>query len=233
MVRLNEAIDLVLAAARPLGAERVTVLEALGRAAAAAVVSAADVPSFDNSAMDGFAVRGADLELARREGLPVVAEIPAGTVADRAARAGPGGAHHDRGTHARRAPTRSCRSSTSRSATAACSCARRRRRRQRAPRRRGRAPRRRACCRVARRSARPRSACWRRSASSEVDCGRAARGWPSSPPAASWCRSGSPLGPGQIRNSNSFAAWARCSRRAASRSCSGIARRRPRRDPSA
>ena len=81
MVRLNEAIDLVLAAARPRGAERVTVLEALGRTAAGDVVSAADVPSFDNSAMDGFAVRGADLDLARREGLPVVDGVPAGSVA--------------------------------------------------------------------------------------------------------------------------------------------------------
>jgi len=81
VVRLNEAIDLVLDAARPLGAERVTVLEALGRATAAEVVSAADVPPFDNSGMDGFALHAADLELACREGLPVVAEIPAGTVA--------------------------------------------------------------------------------------------------------------------------------------------------------
>ncbi len=81
MVRLNEAIDLVLATARPLGAERVSVTGALGRAAAADVTSAADVPSFDNSAMDGFALRAADLERAAREGLPVVAEIPAGTVA--------------------------------------------------------------------------------------------------------------------------------------------------------
>ncbi len=55
MISLNEAIDLVLAAVRPLAAERVPLLEALGRAAAADVVSPADVPSFDNSAMDGFA----------------------------------------------------------------------------------------------------------------------------------------------------------------------------------
>jgi molybdopterin molybdotransferase len=81
VVRLNEAIDLVLAAVRRLGAERVAVCEALGRAAAGDIVSAADVPSFDNSAMDGFAVRAADLATAQRDGLPVVAEIPAGTVA--------------------------------------------------------------------------------------------------------------------------------------------------------
>ena len=61
MISLNEAVDLVLAAVRPVAAERVPLLEALGRTAAADVVSPEDVPSFDNSAMDGFAARGADL----------------------------------------------------------------------------------------------------------------------------------------------------------------------------
>jgi len=81
LISLNEAVDRVLAAVRPLGAERVPLLEALGRTVAADIVSPADVPSFDNSAMDGFAVRGADLGLAASEGLAVVAEIPAGSVA--------------------------------------------------------------------------------------------------------------------------------------------------------
>jgi molybdopterin molybdotransferase len=81
VISLNEAVDLVLAAVRPLAAERVPLLEALGRAAAAEIVSPADVPSFDNSAMDGFALRGADLNAAQRDGLAVVAEIPAGSVA--------------------------------------------------------------------------------------------------------------------------------------------------------
>ena len=90
MIPLNEAVDRVLAAVRPLGAEQVPLLEALGRTVAADVVSPADVPSFDNSAMDGFAVRGADLDVAAGEGLAIVAEIPAGSVAScRCARARP------------------------------------------------------------------------------------------------------------------------------------------------
>jgi len=82
VISLNEAVDLVLAAVRPVAAERVPLLEALGRTAAADVVSPEDVPSFDNSAMDGFAARGADLAgVARSDGLPIVVEIPAGSVA--------------------------------------------------------------------------------------------------------------------------------------------------------
>ena len=83
MITLNEAVDLVLAAVRSLPAERVPLLEGLGRTVAAEVVSPEDVPSFDNSAMDGFALRGADLGAAQGDGLAIVAEIPAGTVAAR------------------------------------------------------------------------------------------------------------------------------------------------------
>jgi molybdopterin molybdotransferase len=84
VITLNEAIDLVLAAVRPLGRERVALLDALGRAAAQDVVSQQDVPSFDNSAMDGFAVRGADMVgAAHGDGLVIAAEIPAGRVAER------------------------------------------------------------------------------------------------------------------------------------------------------
>ena len=79
MISLNEAIDLVLAEVRPVSQERLPLLEALGRVTAAEVVSPAEVPSFDNSAMDGFAVRGADLAgVAQGEGLVITAEIPAG-----------------------------------------------------------------------------------------------------------------------------------------------------------
>jgi molybdopterin molybdotransferase len=81
VITLSEAVDLVLAAVRPLPAERVPLFEALGRTVAADVVSPEAVPSFDNSAMDGFAVRGADLDDARVAGLAIVAEIPAGSVA--------------------------------------------------------------------------------------------------------------------------------------------------------
>jgi len=57
---LPEATRLVLAAAVPLEAERVPLAEAAGRVAAEAGRSAVDLPPFDRSAMDGYAVRAAD-----------------------------------------------------------------------------------------------------------------------------------------------------------------------------
>jgi molybdopterin molybdotransferase len=57
---LLEATELVLAAAAPLEAERVPLAEAAGRVAAEEGRSAVDLPPFDRSAMDGYAVRAAD-----------------------------------------------------------------------------------------------------------------------------------------------------------------------------
>src|SRR5919201_2444757 len=48
--------ELVLAAVRPLGSERVPVSEALGRVLAEDVSAEEDLPPFDSSAMDGYAV---------------------------------------------------------------------------------------------------------------------------------------------------------------------------------
>jgi molybdopterin molybdotransferase len=54
---IDEARAKVLAAVRPLPPEVVAVRDALGRVLAEDVVAQRDVPSFANSAMDGFAVR--------------------------------------------------------------------------------------------------------------------------------------------------------------------------------
>ena len=77
MISIHEALDAVLAAVRPLPSEEVPLLQALGRAAAERIVSPEQVPTFANSAMDGFAVSGAELEGGRRE-FRVVVDIPAG-----------------------------------------------------------------------------------------------------------------------------------------------------------
>lgn len=45
---------------QPLGAERIPLSDALGRVLAECVIAAVDVPSFDRSNFDGFAVRAAD-----------------------------------------------------------------------------------------------------------------------------------------------------------------------------
>jgi molybdopterin molybdotransferase len=77
VISIHEALDAVLAAVRPLDAEEVPLLQALGRAAADRIISPEEVPPFANSAMDGFAVSGTDLEAGRRE-FRVTVDIPAG-----------------------------------------------------------------------------------------------------------------------------------------------------------
>jgi molybdopterin molybdotransferase len=60
LVTIDEALRLVLAATRPLEAEEVAVRDAGGRVLAAPATAAVDLPPFDSSAMDGYAVRAAD-----------------------------------------------------------------------------------------------------------------------------------------------------------------------------
>ncbi len=62
-LRLEEALEKMLAEADPVaGSETLPLLAALGRVLAEDVASAVDVPSHTNSAMDGYAVRAADLQ---------------------------------------------------------------------------------------------------------------------------------------------------------------------------
>ncbi len=74
---VDEHRAVVSALMTPMPAEDVPVLQARGRVLAADVVAGVALPSFDNSAMDGYAVRAADLADAPVE-LPVAADIPAG-----------------------------------------------------------------------------------------------------------------------------------------------------------
>jgi molybdopterin molybdotransferase len=80
-MNVEEALALVLALVKPLPAEQVSLLDALGRVLAEDATSDIDVAPFDNSAMDGFAVRAADLAGATEESpreLDVIAHIAAG-----------------------------------------------------------------------------------------------------------------------------------------------------------
>ena len=60
MISIDEALGLVLDGLAPLGAERVPLDTAAGRVVAEPAASAVDLPPFDRSAMDGYAVRAAD-----------------------------------------------------------------------------------------------------------------------------------------------------------------------------
>ena len=84
LTEIEEARRLVLDRVVPLEAEPVALKDALGRVLAEPVTSADAVPGFDNSAMDGYAVRAADT--AGADGgarLPVVDESRAGHPAQR------------------------------------------------------------------------------------------------------------------------------------------------------
>ena len=78
MISFDEAVDLVRAAARPLGTETVGIETAAGRVLAAPVIARIASPRCDVSAMDGYAVRDEDLT-ALPARLPVVGESLAGT----------------------------------------------------------------------------------------------------------------------------------------------------------
>lgn len=84
LVDIEDARRRVRDAVTPLPRETVALDAALGRVLAENVVAGEPVPAFDNSAMDGFAVRGDDLAGASPEHplrLPVVGESRAGAPA--------------------------------------------------------------------------------------------------------------------------------------------------------
>jgi molybdopterin molybdotransferase len=73
---LGEALRLVLDPVGPLPAERVPLAAALGRVATESARAAVDLPPFDRSAMDGYAVRAA--EAAVGLALPLAGDVAAG-----------------------------------------------------------------------------------------------------------------------------------------------------------
>jgi molybdopterin molybdotransferase len=80
MLSVRQALDFLLGAARPVEeVETVPTLEANGRVLAQDQVSLLDVPSADNTQMDGYAVRAADCASGRAS-LRVAQRIPAGSV---------------------------------------------------------------------------------------------------------------------------------------------------------
>lgn len=82
---VEEQLARVLDAVEILEAETHAVTDAAGRTLADPAVAAHDIPLFDNSAMDGFAVHAADVAAASEENpvvLQVVADLPAGVSLD-------------------------------------------------------------------------------------------------------------------------------------------------------
>jgi molybdopterin molybdotransferase len=84
VITVGEAVQLILKQIRPLAPEEAPILDARGRILFENVRAARNVPPFDNSAMDGFAVRWEDVEQASPTApsvLRVLETVPAGYVA--------------------------------------------------------------------------------------------------------------------------------------------------------
>jgi len=92
LTSLTTAQQIVLDAANVLGCEKVGLLEALGRVLGEDIIASRANPPWDNSAMDGFAVRWADIHsehaISKIPELKIVEDVAAGAVATKSV--GPG-----------------------------------------------------------------------------------------------------------------------------------------------
>ena len=86
MIAVEEALDRILRRLAPLGSERVDVTHALHRVLAEDIAAAADIPPWPNSSMDGYALRGGDTREAgasRPARLRLAGRVAAGAIAER------------------------------------------------------------------------------------------------------------------------------------------------------
>ncbi|MCS6870657.1 MAG: molybdopterin molybdotransferase MoeA [Anaerolineae bacterium] len=91
MYSVDEALERILRHFAPLPTEHVRLEEAFGRVLAQPIHATHDLPPFPNSALDGYAVRAADVATASSESpvrLPVIGDIPAGSFPQAPLRAG-------------------------------------------------------------------------------------------------------------------------------------------------
>ena len=83
MIRVDEALDKILSHIDPLGFEKVSLLDSLGRVIGEDVYAKRDIPPLDNSAMDGYALRSVDVREASQDHplqLEVIEDLPAGYI---------------------------------------------------------------------------------------------------------------------------------------------------------
>ncbi len=85
-ISVDQALEHILQCISPLGDETVPLTEALDRVLVEDVISPVDIPPFANAAMDGYAVRAADVAGATPAApvtLQVIGEVPAGSLPER------------------------------------------------------------------------------------------------------------------------------------------------------
>jgi molybdopterin molybdotransferase len=82
LTRLEDALKIVLDTVPVLGIEKISLLDALGRVLAQDIIAERDNPPWNNSAMDGFAVRYEDIKQEHAISTPtilkVIEDVPAG-----------------------------------------------------------------------------------------------------------------------------------------------------------
>ena len=87
LTRLEDALKVILDAVPVLGIEKISLLDALGRVLAENIIADRDNPPWDNSAMDGFAVRYEDIKqeyaVTTPTVLKVIEDVPAGRFASK------------------------------------------------------------------------------------------------------------------------------------------------------
>jgi molybdopterin molybdotransferase len=89
LLPVAEAEQLIAARVNPIsGRQSVPLREALGRVLAADIIAPVNLPPFDNSAVDGYAVRGEDIDTAREQRLAIVDRVAAGHAAAHAVKSG-------------------------------------------------------------------------------------------------------------------------------------------------
>jgi molybdopterin molybdotransferase len=91
VIPVEEALERILSRIAVLGDERVALIEALDRVLAEPVVAERDVPPWPNSSMDGYALRAADTggaDPARPARLTLAGQVAAGRLAERPLRPG-------------------------------------------------------------------------------------------------------------------------------------------------
>lgn len=83
MINVNDALLKILAPVRVLNSETINLVDSLGRVLAEDMYADSDIPGFDNSAMDGYAVKSADIKGTSKNNpkvLKVIENIKAGDI---------------------------------------------------------------------------------------------------------------------------------------------------------
>ena len=89
LLPVAEAEKMIGARVAPVsGQEMAPLREALGRVLTADLIAPFNLPPFDNSAVDGYAVRGEDIDSAREQRLTIIDRVAAGHAAAHAVKSG-------------------------------------------------------------------------------------------------------------------------------------------------